>query len=167
MKSVNILITIFLIFQGFFVLAQETNLYDSQGRLKIDTCYHIERNNLEHVRYFEGSALQGVYGSVEYPRLAYQNGIYGLVIAKIKIMKGNLDTYCEIVKSPDPILSKAIKDAFLKNALNLIRTSKTEDIIEFFVPFEFELNEYNFIKGLNKNKLIKIRKSYFKPIMSW
>ena len=152
-------------FYGFSVFAQETNLYDSRGRLKIDTSYQIERNNIEHVRYFEGSALYGIYESIDYPKLAYQNGTCGLVVAKIMIMKGNLDTNCEIVKSPDPILSKAVKDAFYKNSLNLIRTSKTEKIIEFYVPFEFKLNEFNFKEGLKTNKLIKIEKNNFKPIL--
>jgi len=163
MKYEFFFIVILLFFSGVLVSAQETKLYDSSGKLKIDTTYQINMSSLKQERYFEEDALQKVYESIDYPRIAYQNGIGGLVIARIMVMKGKLDTYCEIVKSPDPMLSDAVRKAFFENVLYLLRTSETYDNIEFFVPFEFDVKTDRFNKKLETDKLIKIQKIYLEP----
>jgi antitoxin component YwqK of YwqJK toxin-antitoxin module len=163
MKYEFFFIVIILCFSRVLVSAQETKLYNSSGKLKIDTTYQINMSDLKQERYFEEYALQKVYESIDYPRIAYQNGIGGLVIARIVVMKGKLDTYCEIVKSPDPMLSNAVRKAFFENALDLLRTSETYDNIEFFVPFEFDVKTDSFNKKLESNKLIKIQKIYLEP----
>ena len=163
MKYKFLFIVILLFFSGVLVSAQETKLYDSSGKLKIDTTYQINMSDLKQERYFEEYVLQKVYESIDYPRIAYQNGIGGLVIARIKVMKAKLDTYCEIVKSPDPMLSEAVRKAFFENALDLLRTSETYDNIEFFVPFEFAVKTDWFNRKLETDKLIKIQKIYLEP----
>lgn len=164
-RITKLMISAVFMLYGSFAFSQETNLYDSNGKLKIDTSFQITPSLLDDIKNIELKALYGIYESIDYPRLAYQNGIYGLVIAKVFISKKELSAYCEIVKSPDDLLSKAVKDSFYENALPLLKNTKTDDRIEFYVPFEFKIEESQYKEELSKNKCLRIEKKYIKPII--
>ncbi len=160
MKITKLLISILIIFYGTFAISQETDLYNAKGKLKINDNYKIDKSILKYVETIEKEALPSIYASIEYPEIAYENGIEGQVIAKIIISRGDLSIYCKIESTSDPSLGKAVKKAFYKNSLGLYKILKTNEKIEFYVPFEFVINKSNFMEKLRKNHLIKIEKNY-------
>ena len=160
MKFAIFLISTLIFFCGTLAYSQETDLYDENGKLKIDNAYKVDKNVLIFIENLEKIALPGVYESINYPKLAYENGIEGMVIAKIIISRGDLSIYCKIESACDPSLGKAVEKAFYDNSLILYKALKTNEKIEFYVPFESKVRKSSFMEELNKNKLIKIEKSY-------
>jgi hypothetical protein len=149
-----------IIFFGTFAYSQETDLYDAKGKLKINNDYQIDKSILNYVKNIEEKALPSIYAAIEYPVPAYENGIGGQVIAKIVISRVDLSIYCKIETTSDPSLGKAVEKAFYENSLGLYKALKTNDKIEFYVPFEFKINKSNFMEELRNNRLIKIEKNY-------
>ena len=160
LKITKPLIPLFIILYGTVVYSQETNLYDAKGKLKINNEYQIEKSFLNYVSIIERNALPSIYSAIEYPDPAYENGIEGIVIAKIVISRGNLSIYCGIESASDPSLGKAVEKAVYENSLILYKSLNTSEKIEFYVPFEFKINKSDFMEELRKNSLIKIEKNY-------
>ncbi|WP_321371155.1 hypothetical protein [uncultured Draconibacterium sp.] len=160
LKITKPLISLIFILYGTLAYSQETDLYDAKGKLKIDDNYKIEKNILKYVKTIEKEALPIVYASIEYPLPAYENGIGGLVIAKIVVSRGDLSIYCKIESASDPSLGKAVEKAFYENSLIIYKSLETNEKIEFYVPFEFKMKKSIFMEELRKNSLIKIEKSY-------
>lgn len=160
MKIAKLLISTIIILYGTFAYSQETNLYDANGKLKINSTFKIDRRIMKYMGSIEKEALPGIFASIEYPVPAYENGIGGLVIAKIIVSRGDLSIYCKIESASDPSLGKAVEKAIYGNSLVVFKTLETNEKIEFYVPFEFKVNTSDFMEELRKNSLIKIEKNY-------
>ena len=160
MKITKLLISTIIIFYGTLAYSQETNLYDAKGKLKINDNYKIEKSILKYVAKIEREALPSVYAAIEYPVPVYENGIGGLVIAKIVVSRGDLSIYCKIELTSDLYLGKAVEKAVYHNSLIIYNSLETNEKIEFYVPFELKVNTSNFMEELRKNSLIKIEKNH-------
>lgn len=160
MKIAKLLISTIIILYGTFAYSQETNLYDAKGKLKINSTFKIDRRIMKYMGSIEKEALPGIFASIEYPVPAYENGIGGLVIAKIIVSRGDLSIYCKIESASDPSLGKAVEKAIYENSLVIFKTLEANEKIEFYVPFEFKVNTSDFMEELRKNSLIKIEKNY-------
>lgn len=164
----NIFCVLILMSLGLFTRAQSSSFYDSIGRLRADTTYKVDVDLLDNLTVYEDqNVFQRIYKDIIYPEKCYENGISGLVIAKISITKKDLNIACTIVKSPDMALDRLVIDAVYKNSLSLFKSTTLDSKIVFFVPFLFELESKNFKTEIRKNGLIKIQKTYYKGRQSF
>jgi len=151
-----------LISGGLLVRAQSFSFYDSNGRLRADSTYKVNVDFLNDLTVYEdNNVFQRIYKDIDYPEKCYENGISGLVIAKITIVKKELNIACVIVKSPDIALDRPVIDAVYKNSLSLLSSTKTDSKIVFFIPFLFEVERKNFKSEIRENGLIKIQKTFY------
>ena len=135
-----ILIIFLIILPGKVLQAQNSSLYNIKGYLRVDSTYKVSTEYLKYICELETSgAFHKIYKNFEYPLICYENGVGGLVIAKIHLNRKDLRISCAIEKSKDIRLGNAVKDAVYESAVELFKSSPNECEIEFYLPFMFEV----------------------------
>jgi hypothetical protein len=162
-KTMNrtVLIIFLIILSGKVLQAQNSLLYDTKGNLLVDSLYKVPTEHLKYIYELETSdAFHRIYKNFEYPLICYENGVGGLVIAKICLNRKNLRIACVIEKSEDIRLGNAVQNAIYKSAIELFQASPHECEITFYLPFIFEVKLQKFDKELRNNGFIKVEKSF-------
>ena len=139
---------------------QETKLYNVEGKLKIDTLLKYDIKERETITIIEEYLLPSIYTQIEYPLLAYENNIEGIVICRLIYSKPN-KLEISTVKSPDKFLENATLKAIksIEDRICRYLNAKTRsNEFEFFIPIVFEIEENQFEKNLEEKNAITVRK---------
>jgi hypothetical protein len=136
------------------------SIYNRCGELRCDPSYFIEEKQIPIVEGFDFS-LDCIYNDIVYPQKAWENGICGLVIAKLIIIEGGSSLRCEIVKTPDPVFINPVQKAINNNHEYFFRQSNIDSTLVFYLPFEFEIASNSYKFDLKNYGVYKIRKSYY------
>ena len=155
------LIAVFFLFTLSIACAQfYHSIYDRYGNLRCDPTYNLE--SADHIALLKGFnfRLDSIYYDITYPKKAWENGIRGLVIARLELVENGSSLRCEIVKTPDPIFIDPIKTAIHKHQDIILRQCTTDSTLMFYLPFEFEIVSDSYIINLKNYGVLKIQKEY-------
>ena len=138
------------------VFGQESMIYRSDGKLKLDTLYSIDTKRLNDFQIIEKDLLPIIFNRLLYPNTS-KSSVSGIVIAKLKFDQNN-NLSIHIVKSADESLSSSVKIALDPNLIKhkLLSFKKP---FEFYIPFQFEVLEDTFLEDLKLHNSIVIRSS--------
>ncbi len=142
---------------------QGTALYDESGKLKFDGDYSVDPVFLPFIRNIE-RVMHRIYQEIEYPWMLADNGIGGVVIAKIHVNNDRMDLYCEIANRSDPQLDAAVVKAVHKQALTILRCTKGTDNFVFFLPFKFEVTTSPILQDMEEHKVVRIKTHRLEPV---
>jgi len=156
----SILLNSFLFLTLNYVQGQETVLYNTDGKLKIDTLLKTDINERDAILAFENYLLPDIYSRIEYPTIAVENAIEGSLICKLKYTKPNLlqITFLKYVdRTLDDAVLKGIKEIEDKVCRYLNEKAKNNTIV-IYLPVIFEIEKNKFEENLKIRKCILIRK---------
>lgn len=148
-------IFIALIILPTMVFSQSTSLYNSDGTLKADNQFKIDKETFEKAPIIEKELLASVYNRLSYPTIAKENNFGGSVIIKLMVKDGK--TNFEIVKSSDIIFKEAV-ERFFKRLPESYLYSKIgyHGNIVFYLPVKFQMLKSRFKETLKHNKALTI-----------
>ena len=116
---------------------QTLKYYDSLGNLIVDKKYSINLSNIDYYLQLEKYIENVIAPLIEYPSIAYENGLHGMGI--ISIRKADNNTSISLVKGTDPSMDMEVirKMDLLKS---LLADTLTSDFT-FYVPYEFKYGD--------------------------
>ena len=145
---------LFLILYSNCVFGQKSNLYRADKKMIADTIFQIDNYSYNNALIIEEVLLPRIYNKINYPELARENGIEGMVI--VQILANQKDFKYKIVRTDNLILSSPIIEYFDHLDGYLIDQIKpSKGFLNIFIPIEFRLPKDQFYTNLKRyGKLI-------------
>jgi hypothetical protein len=140
---------------GLTGYGQTSDIYSASGVLIVDSKYTIDSTRLNDFARIEKYVLPYMYNVIQYPDIAIENGVSGIVIVKLRV--DSIGIELNIVKSNDYSLEKSVTKGINESMTKLTQyTSNLRHPFEFYIPFQFvfELDSYN--EDLKKNNTVTI-----------
>lgn len=151
---------VLILFFSFLVTCnmygQESLLYNSDGKLKIDTTLCIESSSLAEMVKIEQFILPTLYNRLDYPENSRENGNEGILIIEVTIgaIEKSIEwrsLECEIIKGVDPWIDKSVIKAIYCLKSSIIYIVEDTEEFNFYIPFIFELEKSEFEENLKRN----------------
>ncbi len=170
-------IIISLLLLKFDIYCQIEYLFNSKGKLLIDTSFTISSQAYKVLKDFGRVPISVLQKSIQYPQLLKENYIQGLVIVSFEVTSKGEIINIKFEKSPDENFNIAISDAIKRSELSLgyylksdktgdkyfrkyIKESRRQGVVfekiteKFYIPIKFELEVYQIEKDIHKNSVI-------------
>ncbi|TAJ12631.1 hypothetical protein DMA11_12100 [Marinilabiliaceae bacterium JC017] len=145
----NIFSLIYLNLKG-----QESVLYDSSGKLKVDTTLMVNKDVFRLLPKIEKNLLPSLYNKIEYPDISIENGIQGLVIIKMTVKPSVSIVESKLIKGVDPWIDKSVLKAIKSIEFRILHELKAINELTFYIPLKFELEKDEFEVNLKKNSAV-------------
>ena len=138
---------------------QESLLYNSDCKLKIDTTLFIESNRLAELVKIEQFILPTLYNRIDYPEISRENGNEGILIIKVTIGATEKaiewrSLECKIIKGVDPWIDKSVIKAIYCLRSSILHIVEDAEEFNFYIPFIFELEKSEFKENLKRNSAV-------------
>jgi len=133
---------------------QESILYRSNGRLKVDTTLLIEKEVLRVLPKIENNLLPTLYNRIEYPDISIENGIQGLVIVKVTVKPNERVVESKLVMGVDPWIDKSVLKAIKSMEFRILHELEGFKELIFYIPLKFELEKDEFELNMKRNNAV-------------
>lgn len=133
---------------------QESLLYFSDGRLRVDTTLSAENIRLDEIVRIEKYILPTLFNRIEYPEISIENNIQGLLIIKVNVKPSESIVESKIIKGIDPWIDKSVIKAIDSLKLNILNLLKENKELNFYIPVKFELEKSEFEENMKRNNAV-------------
>jgi len=136
------------------VHGQESQLYYSDGRLRIDTTLSVGNIRLGELVKIEKYILPTLFNRIEYPEISIENNIQGLLIIKVNVKPSESIVESKIIKGIDPWIDKSVLKAIDSLKFSILNLLKENKELNFYIPIKFELGKSEFEENMQKNNAV-------------
>ena len=142
---------------------KESNIYDSQGRLRVDTSFSISQSQLKRFIANEEKLFDCVLQKTEYNTLAHENSIEGLCIISFHIYQSGKPQDIVVELDQKAIIGNMAVKGLEGCTLGGLRGPGSK----FYLPFRFRIDKESYVKTVEEGcALIQARRRLMMQIRS-